>query len=642
MSYLTEYTNTQITEFKGLYKRGIPDETPIDHAICCENNNFRKKGEWKTREGAGASLDLNHSTKRFFLGNTAGVPHVLTLDFAGNIYKDTDPTPIWSDANIVDFSALNLFNRVYILPITSGAAAFLLVWDGTNPVRQAAGIAPTTGVSAADGIAGHVDAGVHQFGVSFVTNTGFITRPGESHSGVFTPTIYTAPGGVKVDLTGIPTGGTEIVARVITVTKANETLFFFAPGGLINDNTTTTLTLDFYDTDLLLSADYLFDLFEEIPAATFAGALYTFHSRMFLAPGQNYVNVSLPSDPESIDEVDGLITLPNPAYNTIRAFCQLYDTLYLVKSTGIASTFDNGDIPSTWIVTEVDGTHGGFQNSVSTVSVTNVALGQNEMFLLCDLGGIFIFNGATSVIPLTWKIDNIWRGITPAGLLNITIMNDPFKEVFYVLIPTQGSTEANLLLVGDYTEGLTPMSMKWTIYTFPFTPCSIALYAFDDGDSTANFSLKVATQDNFTVSKIEDRFTDDLGVGINSYYQHYLHTVDRGSINLFRALRYRALGIGNMVQSIFPEDLQTETFLPDILLSLLPGLDYFNQINFMNEKMSVLISNGGEPGDTITVQRVDLFAKKKFGARPAIGSGSPTPPPPDIPIPPIIPVPPSI
>src|SRR5665213_2686012 len=535
MSYLTEYTPLQITEFKGLYKRGIPDETPHDHAICCENNNFREKGQWKTRAGAGISYALNHSCKRMFLGNTAGVPHLITLDFAGNIYADNTGTPIWTDTNIVDFSAINLFNRVYILPITNGAAASLLLWDGTNPVRLAAGIAPTTGVTANDGSAGHVDAGVHQIGVCFITDSGFITRPGASTAGVFTPTIYTAPGGLQVDLSGIPIGGSDVVARIIIATKANETLFYFVPGGLINDNTTTTLTIDGYDTDLLLSADYLFDLFETIPAASIAGSLYTFHSRLFLAPGTNYVNVSLPSDPESIDEVDGLITLPNPAYNTIRAFCQLYDTLYLVKSTGIASTFDNADVPSTWVVTEIDGTHGGFQNSISTVSVTNVALGQNEMFLLCDLGGIYNFN---------------------------------------------------------------------------------------DGHGTSKYSLKVSTQDNTFLFKIEDQFTDDFGAGINSYYQHYLHTADKGSINLFRAIRVRALGSGNMEQSIFPEDLGAETALMNIPLNTAPGKDWLTQINFMNEKMSYLVSNGDQPGDTITVQRVDLFAKKKFGARPSIGPGA--------------------
>lgn len=616
MSYLTEFEKVEVTEFKGLYKRGIPDETPIDHAICCENNNFHEKGEWSTRAGTGVSLALNHSTRRMFIANTAGTAHLLTLDFTGNIYKDSNGTPIWSDANIIDFQALNLFNRVYILPVTSGAAAFLLVWDGVNPVRKAAGFGPATGVTTADGAAGWVDPGVHLFGVSFITDTGFITRPGAETLGVFTATSYTAPGGLKVDLSAIPVGGAEVVARIITVTKANETLFFFAPGGLINDNTSTTVTLNFYDTDLLISADYLFDLLEEIPAATIAGALYTFHSRLFEAPGQNFCYVSRPSDPESIDSVDGLITLPNPAYNTIRAFCQLYDTLYLVKGTGISSTFDNADVPSTWVITEVDGTHGGFQNAIATVSVTSPALGENEMFLTCDLGGIFIFNGAMSVIPLTWKVDDIWQLITPSALYNITIMLDPFKQIFYVLIPIQGSTEANLLLVGDYTEGLSPMTIKWTIYTFPFTPCCIALYNYDDGAGTPMYSLKVATQDNTFLFKIEPEFTDDYGVGINSYYQHYLATVDRGSINLFRAIRYRALGSGSLMTTIWPEDLQTSVGLPNIPLGNAPGKDYFNQLNFMNEKMSVQISSGSNPGDLITVQRVDIFAKKKFGARP--------------------------
>lgn len=617
MSYLTEFTKISIADFKGLYKRGIPDETPIDHAICCENNNFHEKGQWSTRSGAGVSMALNHSTIRFFLANTNGTAHLLTLDAFGNIYADSGGSPIWSDANIIDFSALNLFNRVYIYPVTSGAAAFMLVWDGTNPVRLAAGIAPTTGVTANDGAAGWVDPGVHLFGVSFVTNTGFITRPGAEVAGVFTPTSYTAPGAKKVNLSGIPIGGADVVARIITVTKANETLYFFAPGGLINDNVSTTVTLNFYDTDLLISADYLFDLFDKIPAATIAGALYTFHSRLFAAPGQNFCYVSRPSDAESIDQVDGLITLFNPAYNTIRAFCQLYDTLYLVKGTGISSTFDNADVPSTWVVTDVDGTHGGFQNAIATVSVTSPALGENEMFLTCDLGGIFIFNGAMNVIPLTWKIDDIWQLLTPSALYNITIMLDPFKQIFYVLLPVQGSSLANLLLVGDYTDGLTPMDIKWTIYTFPFTPCCIALYNYDDGMGTPMYSLKIAAQDNTFVFKVEPQFTDDFGVGINSYYQHFLATVDEGSVNIFRAVRYRALGTGNMLSSIWPEDLVTSTTLPPIALVATPAKDYLNQINLMNEKMSVLVQNGNNPGDTVTVQRIDIFAKKKFGARPA-------------------------
>lgn len=618
MSFLSEYEKISITEFKGLYKRGMADNCPIDHAICCENVIFEKKGQYSTRPGTAVSYAMNHSTKRQFLANTTGVPHLLTLDFAGNLYKDNNGTPILTIAGMIDFSALNLFNRTYIYPTNTGPSAdFLQVWDGVLAVRKAAGFAPTTGVTAADGAAGHVDPGVHKFGVCFITNTGYISPPGAKVAGVFTATSYTAPGVKKVNLTGIPVGGAEVIARYIVVTKSNEDLYYFAPGGLINDNVSTTLTLDFYDTSLLVSADYLFDLMEEIPAATVAGAMYTFNSRQFLAPGQNFCYVSLPSDPESFDKVDGLITLPNPAYNTIRGFCQIRSTLYLVKGTGITATFDNGDVPSTWFLTEVDGAHGTFQNAIATISAATPALAENEMFLLCDLGGIFIFNGAVSTVPLTWKIDDVWDTLTQSALFNVTIFQDPFQQVFYVLLPVNGSAQANLLLVGDFTDGLTPLEIKWTIFTFPFTPCSIAMINFDDGTGDIQYCLRLGTQDNHFLFKYHKGLTDDYGAGINSYYQHFLATAAQGSVNQFRSIRYRVRGTGSLYPSIWPEDLQTSTVLPIIPLTSFPGKDYFSQINMMNEKMSVVMANGPNPGDAITVERLDIWAKDHFATRPA-------------------------
>ena len=620
MSYLSEYTKVTVNDFKGLYKRGMADQCPADHAICCENVTFHEKGQFSTRPGTGVSLALSWNVSRIFYANTAGVGHLLTLDFSGNLYADTNPTPIYSNPIMIDFCAINLFNRVYILPVTPGPSTdFLKVWDGTNPVRNAAGFAPTTGCTAATGGAGNVDPGVHQFGVCFITNTGFITHPGQEVMGVFTPTIYNAPGGASVTLSGIPIGPSYVTGRYIVVTQANELLFYFCPGGLINDNTTTTITLNFYDTDLLLSADYLFDELNEIPAATVAGALYTYHSRLFVAPGQNYCNVSDPSDPETFDAVDGLITLPNPAYNTIRGFCQLYDTLYLTKSSGINSAFDSGDVPSTWIVTEIDGAHGAFQNSIATISATTPAATENERFLLTDIGGIFTFNGAVGVLPLTWKIDDLWQTLNPAAVQNITIVQDPFRQIFYVLLPVNGSTQANLLIAGDYTEGLDPVNIKWTIYTFPFIPCSIAMLYFADADgaSAAQYALRIGTTSNTFLFKMQANFTSDYGANINSYYQMYLMPMEEGMVNLYRVIRARARGTGSLTMALWKEDLQTPVGVLPIPIVMQPGKDYLREINFANEKMSITLANSSGVNDSITVDRIDVFGKRFAYARPA-------------------------
>lgn len=594
----------------------MADQCPPDHAICCENVTFHEKGQFSTRQGIATSYTLTYTAIRIFLCNTNGTDHLLTLDDSGNLYKDNDPTPLYSNAAMVDFAAVNLFNRVYILPIVSGGTDYLKVWDGTHAIRNAAGAGPTTGVTANTGGSGNVDPGIHQIGVCFVTDTGFITRPGQDVGGVFTATIYNAPGGAAIDLTAIPTGGSDVVARYIVVTMANEDLFFFCPGGLINDNTTTSLTINFYDTDLLLSADYLFDELELIPCAQNNGSLYTYNSRLFIAPGTNFCYVSDPSDPETVDSVDGLITLPNPAYTAIFGFCQLYSTLYLVKGTGIVSTYDNGDLPSTWIITEIDGAHGGFQNSIASVSATNVALSQNQQFLVCDFGGIFSFNGSFSAIPLTWKIDDLWQTVNRDAFNKITIVLDPFLQVFYVLVPVNGSLVPNLLITGDYTDGLDPMKIKWTIFTFPFTPAAIAMLDFADGGDH-EYYLRITANENTMMFKYGNGSTSDFGANINSYYQFYLMPIEVGAVNLYRALRFRTRGLGSLFISLWSEDLQNEFTVAPIPLAAFPAKDYLREINYKNEKMSVVIANGPNPTDAITVQRMDVFGKRFAIARPA-------------------------
>src|SRR6185369_12071710 len=137
-----EYEKIEIEEFKGLYKRGIPDQVPPDHAICCENIVFSQAGQVQKRGGIAPSLALNHPVRRMFEGEIEGVGLImLTLDWNGNIYRDANPTPIFSNAGVVDFAAINLFNKIFILPISdSSPPPNLQVWLGiASTTRDAAG-----------------------------------------------------------------------------------------------------------------------------------------------------------------------------------------------------------------------------------------------------------------------------------------------------------------------------------------------------------------------------------------------------------------------------------------------------------------------------------------------------------------------
>lgn len=632
--YLDEYEKIEIEEFKGLYKRGMPDQCPADHAICCENVVFSETGQVQKRGGLASSLALNHPVRRTFEGviDTLGFI-ILTLDWNGNIYQDNNTTPIFSAPNLSDFVAINLFNKIFILPIVSaGTPPNMQVWLGVNATtRDAAGLAPTSSFSAADGAAGNVDIGDYQIAVSYITDSGFTTQPGPKISTVFTPVLYTAPGSKKIDLMGIPLGGPEVVARQLFITKANSDLFYYlgpSAGGFINDNTTTTATLDFFDTDLVLSADDLFDLLETIPGTQRTGGLNVYHNRLVVVrTDSDVIYISYPEDAESMNNVTGFITDVQDS-DAPQGALVLRDTLYITRAFSVYATQDNGDVPGTWSMTLVDGAVGSSQFALGTIAATNTALTTGDVALLANSVGLFLFNGAVVRPELSYKIKDVWDTITPGADISISIQLDPFKRLIYVLLPTNGSTDPNLLMVADYSNedfawgSRADLQLRWTYYFFKcLIPASIALASFtdDDGSSDAKYYLRVGAYGLNSLTKLKDSVKNDLGRPINSYYCMALLTPDKGSLNILRAIRVRAKSISstpsNLILITRPEDMQTSTTLPVLPMSQFPGQDLTRQCNFTNEKVSVQFgTNAIDEG--VAVDRVDLYTKKMFKSRP--------------------------
>ena len=114
---------------------------------------------------------------------------------------------------------------------------------------------------------GNVPAGLYDINIVYETDTGFLTPPATNTNVAIS---FNAAGAHQIVLTNIPIGPTGTVARLIIITLAGTTEpFYFVPsedGGVINDNTTTTATIDFFVTDLVESADYLFNVRANIPS----------------------------------------------------------------------------------------------------------------------------------------------------------------------------------------------------------------------------------------------------------------------------------------------------------------------------------------------------------------------------------------
>ncbi len=187
------------------------------------------------------------------------VDRLLVFDSLGNLYKETSPgilglTASGGTPNLY-LASTTLFGREYMAFSDSLLGQDLPRQFDDTYFDRVSQVGPGEGPAAADAtVAGNISAGVHRVSVIFVTRQGFWTAPSP-------PVSWTAAGGKQVTLTNIPTGPVNIVQRLLCFTAAGGATFYQVPATMvINDNTTTTLTLDFDDTILLsgVSMDYLF------------------------------------------------------------------------------------------------------------------------------------------------------------------------------------------------------------------------------------------------------------------------------------------------------------------------------------------------------------------------------------------------
>jgi len=165
------------------------------------------------------------------------------------------------------------------------AGAGVSGYNGTWPVRSFGAMAlagsnqayievATVSLAASGGgtiiAPGSVVAGLHQVSVAFITRQGYITRPAP-------PSSFTAGGSKQVSVTNIPTGPSNVIARLLIFTpyltppavtgtfySIRQTNSTTSSVMQINDNTTTSAIVNFTDSDLLsgFNAQYLFGLIE--------------------------------------------------------------------------------------------------------------------------------------------------------------------------------------------------------------------------------------------------------------------------------------------------------------------------------------------------------------------------------------------
>lgn len=617
-----------IEDFGGLYSRGMDDTIPPGHFKVCHNAAFNER-QIASRFGTKRSFTFSFRPTKLFLGVIGGTRFFLILDDQGLIHRDAGPAigvVVHLAGTQTDFSALNLYNRIYLSPnlgdyIGTGFYNNLLqVYTGTGNVRNAGGIAPATSfTSLTDGIAGVVTAGVHKFAVSFVTDTGFITPPSPLAS-------YTAPGSKKVDLTGIPLGPAECVGRRILCTKANELELFFVPGtGIINDNTSTIVTLDFADTDLVASADYLNDIYDVIPAGM---QLVNYKGRLIIVGGAGTVLVSNVRDPETFHKVTGFLAIPTEVsvLNPPVSGWVLRDTLYISKFPGVYAVQDSGDLsPNNWPVSVVDESIGCYPNGIGSYTSEYSGRSTSDHDIILTQQGICLFDGVFRRPAMTWKIEDFWSKVVQEDTNNIlginfnfwrfTLTHDVVLKKFYVNCATATYNPLYgwwVVLHGDYSKGWEFNNIKWSIWEFPFYASAVvmALHPIDN-----KYALRITSFNDNKLWTLDDAMATDDGTSTILVLATGLLDKEKGALHFFLGAQLRASGNCTLVLAL-TDGISTTVVsaIPNMTINNPASKDYLRLFNFTSEKAILMLTTNGQ----LKISRIEVKCKSMFLQRPQL------------------------
>lgn len=608
------------SDFMGSYARGVSDTTPDRYFIDSLNVKFAE-GDVLTRHGSVLKLS-RANIRRFWTYKRLGeTPRSILLDTSGNLVDSLAPgTPIWTDAAITDFSMVNYSNRAYITPHDRNkglSGKSLIVYEGSGNARLAGGAAPsgfTLGV-ANSATAGSVEAGYHLIAVAGITSSGFITAPGPA---VFA--LISAPGSKKLDISNIPVlAGAYWAGRVLLATKSiplslyNNNQFgyelFFIPGGTINDNTTTTKTVDFFDSDLQSSADYLLDNLATIPA----GVGITVYQGRLISWGESgnqfTIRVSGKAQPEVFSAVDGFVNLdPSDAGSGIKNCAEVRgQNLLIATSNRLYGTADNGQSPSTWSVNILDKSVG-----VECFGIANVldARGTNtDRIWMATRAGAMLYDGVARRPELSYYIEDLWKRINKAVFNLVQMVDDPTNHRIYVSVPLDAATDISHILIGDYSKAFTVYEtidermIKWALWSFPSAPKSMV---GDVDDVTGVPVLRISQTAG--LYDVKDGLTDDYGNAIDSYVQLALKTASAGWINHFGGIKLRVKGSGSLQITVQGEDNSNPVTALPLTLAASPGKELDRLINYVNEKCSIKLRTN-QFGEYFILSEFTLFAK---------------------------------
>lgn len=506
MSLLADYLQTTVNDFRGAWLLIEPSDVPITNALLAQNVEYLP-GLVKTRFGYSSVMNTGDQINSMFSWIsptfTGLTSYLAFLSAAGpnlgiNLIK-TDGTGLnhlYVPAGIpVGASFATGGYRLFI-------ATFNSIGQGTDQGRVYSsptifnnggtdtlflpplGYIPVVG----NGGAGSVTAGVHQIGYLLTTRNGFTTSPSPVSGATFTAVSHTSPGATTMTVSITPTGTwpeSYITAQII-MTIAGGTQFYIVPsaaggsaGIAYGTNFPTTFTIDIDDGTLAadgVDATPFFDILTQLNITLRPSVILNYSSRMVYIAldsyGQSAAFISEINDWQHLTADQNVIYLPGNL-QIITAFV-LYNTLYLVGPHWTYSVQDNGGVPVTWASPQL------IDNSIGTLAPLGVTVNAAQgIAWICDTDGLYLFSGgAYGTLPISYYQQPDWRrGQWGSVAATVQVIDNRDHKRVQAIVPLDaGTTTPNYILSWDYSRGLDPQSVNYSLDFFTdYNPSSIVV-----------------------------------------------------------------------------------------------------------------------------------------------------------------------
>lgn len=614
---MLEHTPLTTSNFKGIWARSDNSKVPYDHLIDGLNLKYRS-GELLSREGSELNITLSGVKRQYVYNIPDQAARKLVLGADGKLYDTTisTVTPILTIASMTDFSAVTINGICFITPHNSSkgiAGESVYVYNGTGTARVAAGTAPTNAPTAANSAsAGNIEPGQRLFAIAYLTASGYIT-------GISPAVLYNGPGLLKATIANIQVGGSAVVGRYILSTKILITYngnprdqeFFFAPDGFINDNSTTSKDVSFFDGELVESADYLFEQKATIPAGVGIGV---YNNRMMVwgsDANSSLCYVSKSGEPESINNVEGFLEVLT-GVGGIKNGYQIRNVWYMSKDYRTTAYVDNDDEAITWKPESADLSVGSVCHGIGQLLSED---GKNflDTAIVVSPSGVFAFDGTFFKTEISWKIEKIWKRVNKAYLHTVEICINPFDKEICITVPLDAATAPSHVLYCDYSEGLDFENVKWCVWSFPRVPTTISFQV--------DFTLKTAVflygSSVGNIYAFDPNAHNDFSNAINNYARFgYVGSGYSSQLCHFGEMSVSMRGNGNVTPTVYGLNDNWNKVQGIIAIEAIP-LGFYNRLIdcIDSEKISVKLAMNAVDNYMI-INEFTLFSRVSLERRP--------------------------